>query len=128
MLKPSSGTPFHSLQATSHALQPMHTLVSVKNPLRAGGSSYPASAAGSIGPKRLFFFSTSAAPLGFDRPDSVVIGEPGAVLVARHQVEQLLAVRPATGAHVAGAHLALLDEHVGVERDAHQVVGGVTGD
>ena len=30
---PSSGTPFHSLQATSHALQPMQTLVSVKNPM-----------------------------------------------------------------------------------------------
>ena len=38
MLKPSSGTSFHSLQATSHALHPMQMLVSVKNPLRAGGS------------------------------------------------------------------------------------------
>src|SRR5699024_3921464 len=45
---------FHSLQATSQALQPMHTLVSVKKPLRGGGSWYPASRAGSIGPKRLF--------------------------------------------------------------------------
>ena len=36
---PSSGTPFHSLQATSHALQPMHTDVSVKNPIRGGASS-----------------------------------------------------------------------------------------
>src|SRR4051812_24104584 len=36
-LKPSSGTPFHSLQATSQALQPMHTEVSVKNPLRGSG-------------------------------------------------------------------------------------------
>ena len=36
---PSSGTPFHSLQATSHALQPMQTLVSVKNPIRGGGSA-----------------------------------------------------------------------------------------
>ncbi len=33
---PSSGTPFHSLQATSHALQPMQTDVSVKNPTRGG--------------------------------------------------------------------------------------------
>ncbi len=30
-----SGSPFHSLQATSQALQPMQTLVSVKNPTRA---------------------------------------------------------------------------------------------
>src|SRR2546421_830206 len=36
---PSSGTPFHSLQATSHALQPMHTLVSVKKPTRGLASS-----------------------------------------------------------------------------------------
>ena len=41
-LNPSSGTPFHSLHATSHALQPMHTDVSVKKPLRAGASSQPA--------------------------------------------------------------------------------------
>src|SRR5689334_4226267 len=30
---PSSGMAFHSLQATSHALQPMHTDVSVKKPI-----------------------------------------------------------------------------------------------
>src|SRR6476469_532069 len=43
--RPSSGTSFHSLQATSHALQPMQTLVSVKNPFRAGGLVQPASCA-----------------------------------------------------------------------------------
>src|SRR5437870_4875480 len=31
---PSSGTRFHSLHATSHALHPMHTEVSVKKPMR----------------------------------------------------------------------------------------------
>ena len=45
--RPSSGTAFHSLQATSHALQPMQTEVSVKNPTRGGCSRWPASAAGS---------------------------------------------------------------------------------
>ncbi len=35
---PSSGTAFHSLQATSQALQPMQTEVSVKNPIRGGWS------------------------------------------------------------------------------------------
>src|SRR5213080_2559850 len=34
-LNPSSGIPFHSLHATSHALQPMQTLVSVKKPIRS---------------------------------------------------------------------------------------------
>src|SRR4051812_20659962 len=33
--KPSVGTSFHSLHATSHALQPMHNVVSVKNPTRS---------------------------------------------------------------------------------------------
>ena len=37
-MSPSSGTAFHSLQATSQALQPMHTEVSVKNPIRGGWS------------------------------------------------------------------------------------------
>ncbi len=32
---PSSGMAFHSLHATSHALQPMHTEVSVKKPTRS---------------------------------------------------------------------------------------------
>src|SRR3954469_24887997 len=36
---PSSGTRFHSLQATSQALQPMQTEVSVKNPTRSFASS-----------------------------------------------------------------------------------------
>src|SRR5919204_2135105 len=39
---PSSGTRFHSLQATSQALQPMQTEVSVKNPtLGLAACSYP---------------------------------------------------------------------------------------
>ena len=37
-LSPSSGTAFHSLQATSQALQPMQTDVSVKKPIRGGWS------------------------------------------------------------------------------------------
>src|ERR1051325_5755290 len=34
--KPSSGSWFHCLQATSQALQPMQTVVSVKNPVGTG--------------------------------------------------------------------------------------------
>jgi hypothetical protein len=45
---PSSGTRFHSLHATSQALQPMHTEVSVKKPTRLGWSpDQPASVDGS---------------------------------------------------------------------------------
>ncbi len=50
--RPSSGTVFHSLQATSHALQPMQTDVSVKNPMRGGCSPHPARSAGSAPPVR----------------------------------------------------------------------------
>src|ERR1700759_587178 len=49
---PSSGTMFHSLQATSQALQPMQTEVSVKKPIRGGCSSQPARPAGSGPPVR----------------------------------------------------------------------------
>src|SRR5687767_2359573 len=38
-LKPSAGTWFHSLHATSHALQPMQSVESVRNPVTAGGRS-----------------------------------------------------------------------------------------
>src|SRR5215207_4810271 len=37
---PSSGTPFHSLQATSQALQPMQRVESVKKPVIMTRSSY----------------------------------------------------------------------------------------
>ncbi len=37
--RPPEGTRFHSLQATSQALHPMQTLVSVKKPTRGGASS-----------------------------------------------------------------------------------------
>jgi hypothetical protein len=37
---PSSGTRFHSLQATSQALQPMQMLVSVKKPIRGRASPW----------------------------------------------------------------------------------------
>src|SRR5205085_5663949 len=47
--RPSSGTTFHSLHATSHALHPMQTDVSVKKPIRGFASSpyVPGHAAGS---------------------------------------------------------------------------------
>ena len=46
--RPSSGTSFHSLQATSHALQPMQSVVSVKKPDPLLGSSPPARRAARI--------------------------------------------------------------------------------
>ena len=45
-LPPSAGRSFHCLQATSHALQPMQTVVSVKKPIRSAPS--PARTASSV--------------------------------------------------------------------------------
>jgi hypothetical protein len=56
----SEGTPFHCLHATSQALQPMHTEVSVKKPTRGGWSTWPASpATSSSGPYRLVLMCRS---------------------------------------------------------------------
>src|SRR2546430_1114860 len=102
-LNPSSGMPFHSLQATSQALQPMQTLVSVKNPMRGGGSAYPASAAG-FGARS----AVIAVPL-------VAVGEPGAAPVLREIRQQRRPGRAPPRLYVARTDLALLDEHVRVE-------------
>src|SRR3712207_8793049 len=56
---PSWGTPFHSLHATSQALQPMQMDVSVKKPLRGGGASQPARPAGPAGPVEVNAWSRS---------------------------------------------------------------------
>src|SRR5580700_3422374 len=79
---PSSGTEFHSLQATSQALQPMHTEVSVKNPMRGGWASYPASAAGSLA---AVVRSGNSGNLGL-RPG--LFRDPGAVLIGVDQGAQ----------------------------------------
>src|ERR1022692_5022699 len=126
---PSSGTMFHSLQATSQALQPMQTEVSVRNPIRAGCSASPASAAGSGGwpgsgsaasPRNV-----SAAP-GHDcglmsqlRPG--LAGDPGALLVLTDKITQGRPARPPAGADVAGQRLDLLDVHVRVEGQVRQL-------
>src|SRR3954469_14427339 len=47
---PSRGLSFHSLHATSHALQPIQIEVSVKKPFRGGGVGQCASTLGSEGP------------------------------------------------------------------------------
>src|SRR3954463_15269813 len=62
--RPSSGTWFHSLQATSHALHPMHTDVSVKKPTRGGGSSYPFRRARSTGGEGVGAGVGTVPPLG----------------------------------------------------------------
>src|SRR2546423_15642347 len=95
-LNPSSGTPFHSLHATSHALQPMQTLVSVKKPIRSAMVT-------------VAFLDPGAAPVSGE------VGQHGR------------AGGSPPRADVAGADLALLDEHVGVQRDAEQVVRRVAG-
>src|SRR5579875_3243630 len=115
--RPSSGTWFHSLQATSHALQPMQTDVSVKNPIRGGAPRWPLLAAGAPSSSSRPRMSTATAHL----PTSVpVYAGPADVLV--HQGGPVGAPRPAAGTDVAGERLHLLDVHVRVERQRGQLV------
>ncbi len=56
---PSRGLPFHSLHATSQALQPMQIEVSVKNPLRSSWVFQCASVLGSDGPDSCPIYSSA---------------------------------------------------------------------
>src|ERR1700760_4427665 len=116
MASPSSGTPFHSLQATSHALQPMQTEVSVKKPWRGGGSAQPASAAGSgSGPDRELLIGALLLAGGTWRALLVTSlhrdARPPPVVL--DQAQQRRPGRPAARLDVAGGDLGLLDVHVG---------------
>src|SRR6516162_3818271 len=106
-LSPSSGTAFHSLHATSQALQPMQTEVSVKKPIRGGCSRYPARPAGSGGITHL---GTS------------LVGDARALGVLPDQAAQPGAARAAAGTDVAGHRLDFLDVHVRVEGQRREFV------
>src|SRR5699024_7590541 len=54
-----------------------------------------------------------------------MLGHPGTLLVSRDEFPQRAARRSSPGTHVAGTDLALLNEHVRVQRDTEQIVGGV---
>ena len=121
--RPSSGTSFHSLQATSHALQPMQIEVSVKNPIRGGCSVCPAAAAGSLPPSRTSSSGRVAriARIGhFSIPVSV--GDAGAPLVGLDQREALRSAGPAPGLDVDGQRLDLLDVRARIQRHRGQLV------
>src|ERR1700677_3703866 len=96
-LSPSSGTAFHSLQATSQALHPMQTEVSVKKPIRGGWSRCPARGAGAM------LISDLLAG---------VLGDAGAFGVLADQAAQRGAAGAAAGTDVAGHRLDLLDVYV----------------
>src|SRR3954447_20651733 len=114
----------------------MHTLVSVKNPMRGGGSAWPASSAtcGS-GPEK----ELPRGPAGAGRSPSPVPpgcrssaylraglgGDAGAFAVTGDERRQLWPPRTAARADVDGQRLDLLDVHVPVERDGRELVEGV---
>src|ERR1700761_1873604 len=121
---PSSGTMFHSLQATSQALQPMQTEVSVKKPIRAGCSRQPARSAGSPPPVRPGVLG-SVMLISQLRPG--LFGDAGPLQVRLHQREQGRPTGPAAGLDVDGQRLDLLDVNVRIKTKVHQVVGAVAG-
>src|SRR4051812_16941681 len=99
--RPSSGTRFHSLHATSHALQPMQMLVSVKKPIRVA-----------VMPSQL--------------PPRLV-GDAGAPAVVLDQGAASGSARAPAGTHVAREGLHLLDVNVRIERQVRELVGRVAG-
>src|SRR3954465_14497024 len=123
-LSPSSGTEFHSLHATSQALQPMQMLVSVKKPIRGGASVWPASRATSCsGPYSIFLRSSSVMASDLQ---SGFLGDAGSALIVLDVTQPRLAARAAAGPDVGRERLDLLDVHVGVEAHRRQLVEGVT--
>src|SRR5581483_4285890 len=80
---PSCGMRFHSLHATSQALQPMQTDVSVKKPTRGGWSGYPDTAAGSCEPPGPASGAPGSALISRLRPG--LVGDPGPRLVLADQ-------------------------------------------
>src|SRR4051794_15821945 len=81
--RPSSGMPFHSLHATSHALQPMHTLVSVKNPTRCVSSG------------------VSSQPALTSHPPARLVVDPRARLICRDELDASPAPRSTARTYVA---------------------------
>src|ERR1700758_1359353 len=94
---PSSGTAFHSLHATSQALQPMHTEVSVKKPIRGGWSPPPAGAAGPR-PGCVALGLDGVAFISHLRPCRV--GDAGPVLVGLDELAQPRPARAPPGTNV----------------------------
>src|SRR3954451_18173439 len=106
---PSEGRSFHCLHATSHALQPMQTLVSVKKPIRfAPGSMIESSL------------------MLVDLRGMVLVGGDAGRRVA-DAGERTRIHRRAAGAHVADEGLGLVDARVGIAGEHDQVIGGVAG-
>src|SRR4051794_37623046 len=103
---PSSGTRFHSLQATSQALQPMQTEVSVKKPTRSLASSPYVSG------------QAAGVPVGSARLAIGLLPHP------LDELRQLLPARAPAGLDPDRERLHLLDVHVRVERDRGEVVRG----
>src|SRR5687768_7395254 len=106
----SAGRSFHCLQATSHALHPMHVVVSVKNPIRRASGLRTEISAMALRPLGRVVFAGGARVAG---------------ALARQAFGRALAA--AARADVARPRLRVLDRHVRVAREHDQVIDGVAG-
>ena len=129
----SAGRSFHCLHATSHALQPMHVVVSVKKPIRPAGrwtaTSVGAAAIRSPGSRRRSRRRTGRSATRAQaarRGASSRVGALGVLsMPARRSV---VSSRRRPGAHAAAERLGLVDRHVRIPRDRHEVVDRVADD
>src|SRR2546421_7428525 len=103
---PSAGSWFHSLHATSQALHPMHTVVSVKNPI-----------------------ACAIRPTPFERGLCPRNPPGGRFRKGGEAPLRVSSPAPWLGLlHVADERLALVDRHVGIADERGQLVDDVTGD
>src|SRR6476469_4254606 len=121
--KPSSGSWFHCLQATSHALQPMQTVVSVKTPLVITGRLFRwlRHVREYI---RLFVEARHLRALAADPRDRAALGYAGVRPARRDRWPG----GAASLAHITGEDLRLVNLRGWIERDADHVVDDVAGD
>src|SRR3954453_1458650 len=98
---PSEGRSFHCLHATSHALQPMHTVVSVKKPMRWASWRWMA-------------ISLNSGTVQLRGLGGVVVVRADVAVGVRVAQRRGGRARPAPRAHVARERLGLLDVDVRV--------------
>ncbi len=117
--KPSLGNSFHCLQATSHALQPMHRVVSVKKPLTA--TLVPVLAFSRF----VAVCSAGALPCRWN------VALPGSLInCGRHWLASGVSTSPASSAGLnrSGERLGFLNRHVRVRYEADQIVRRIPPD
>src|ERR1043165_33195 len=132
--KPSSGTPFHSLHATSHALQPMQSVESVKKPVTVMTKWRARSVPGAAGPRPTEFrrseFRIANSECGSPSPRALPehIDSRFSIRHSKFGSSKFRGPRALLLRQPARDSLRLENPHVRLLRHRHEVVDDVTLD